>query len=781
MKSTSLSFLFIFCRTYFLQAQSGESVYLHTDKDNYLPGDAIWFKAYFMNNGMLASQHTNLYAAIYDQQGKLIQQKKYPIIDGNASGDFTIPDTLADNYLELAVFTKAQLRNGGDPKYFKRLRLYKKNYSPVASQQKDVSLDIFPEGGHFVSGVTNYLAFKSQFNENNPVSVRGIVKDNTGNVIDSFYTDQSGLGSLQVMPEAGKKYEAVWEFQSTQHSKPLPEAEQSGTAIHTQLVKNKLYYNINKTNNTPANQSLSLQITNGSMTLYSAKIAIKNDLQFTGSIAIDSFISGIADLKLLDDKNDLLQEKWLLIPDNEAQPKIDIVEKNLSAKGKNIIEITSNDSLLTNLSVSVTDINFVRDPASIYENLLMRNYSSNSAASIASALSKSDNQFADMLLLANSSKLKNSFTQKANVDSNFAKDNYLSLKARYTEANSLLPVKDSLNVIITDSIGGRNFYNAKSINQKDFNLDGLIFFDQAKVNYQMAAGKQLVKAIVVSASENMEVPVQISPVSTPLFQVENINENKSDAILSYVNPKTISFNKNVELKEVTVKGRYNNLQNKRILELDDRYSSGMFHGTARGYQVNVLDDENAEMSYDMCSYITRTFPMLTCAGGLAERTVVTRTGGMGMSVGLTPLLFVDEVQYTVPGDISSIQPGEVAYMKYIPGVVAGASFSTPNGVLYIYRRKGNEIPKASPNMGTAIIKGYNLPATFGIPDYSEKQSRLNKDYRSTLYWNPYLTTYKTNNKIRIEYVNSDISVKHLVVVNGINENGVIIHVEKIIE
>ena len=72
---------------------SQETIHLHTDKDIYLPGDNIWFKAYLLNGNQPSPISSNLYAALYDAQGKIIAHKQFPIFDGTAHGDFQISDS----------------------------------------------------------------------------------------------------------------------------------------------------------------------------------------------------------------------------------------------------------------------------------------------------------------------------------------------------------------------------------------------------------------------------------------------------------------------------------------------------------------------------------------------------------------------------------------------------------------------------------------------------------------------------------------------------------------
>ena len=84
-----------------------ETIYMHFDKDIYLPGETIWFKAYLHSVTGISFLSTNLYIGFYTDKGNLLQQKQYPIIEGASNGDFEIPDSLTGNGIQVRAFTKA--------------------------------------------------------------------------------------------------------------------------------------------------------------------------------------------------------------------------------------------------------------------------------------------------------------------------------------------------------------------------------------------------------------------------------------------------------------------------------------------------------------------------------------------------------------------------------------------------------------------------------------------------------------------------------------------------
>ena len=83
-------------------------------------------------------------------------------------------------------------------------------------------------------------------------------------------------------------------------------------------------------------------------------------------------------------------------------------------------------------------------------------------------------------------------------------------------------------------------------------------------------------------------------------------------------------------------------------------------------------------------------------------------------------------------------------------------------------------------MGYTLITGYTKYKEFYSPDYTTNQS-VETDTRTTLYWNPYLLTNKDSKSVKVEFYNNDITRRFRVVIEGMNENGQLARVEKIVE
>lgn len=758
--------------------KSQEKIHLHFDKETYVQGDIIYFKAYLLYNSQPSFLSTNFYVAAYTDDGKLLQQKQYPIFESTSFGDISLPDTINSRTLRIRTFTKG-MQIADTAYYYERTLhiLQQQAAQKIKNSGAKINLQFFAEGGHAVAGLQNVFAIQSLDGMGNPVSVSGtIIEDETTELIDSFYTNENGIGKMQWIPQAGKTYSAVWNDNENKLQKiSLPIHPIYGVLLHVEQLKNKLYCNITKNKSDARIKTLSLKAKYGAEEVYSATADFMNTDQWVQKINLDSLPDGILELVLLDAEKNELQRRLFLNEKNTSQPTILILQKNANAKGENTMELEVTDSLQYNLSVAITDINFNEQGNTIKTDLWLSDtmFLNNRAKQI---LREGDNAQTDILMLT--------VNQATNTTTppNYTKpvDNYLSVQALYSKKNYAMPEENKLILLINDTIAGKQFYKLTPKGQTDFYEEGFIFFDSAQFNFRLDKDKEESEYVFLRrynhfmAAQTIEKqkmefyePTSGNPISNP--DAEILFEN-------FITRKPKKFNEAQTIKEVVIKSRYKNIETIRLLELDQKYTTGMFSGLARGHQLNVLDDKNAWAQSDVLNYITYRLPGLRIKSINGERFINTRKGDYKLFV------FLNEVELLDQEGITDISMTQVAYIKYIPGLVIGSSFVSTNGAVYIYTKKGDEV-EGNNNIGMRKmkLKGYDIAQSFTSPDYSDKKNLLNADRRTTLYWNPYLIMDKVNNKVEINFNNNDVSKKLLLTIEGFTEEGKLIHIEKVIE
>lgn len=101
----------------------------------------------------------------------------------------------------------------------------------------------------------------------------------------------------------------------------------------------------------------------------------------------------------------------------------------------------------------------------------------------------------------------------------------------------------------------------------------------------------------------------------------------------------------------------------------------------------------------------------------------------------------------------------------------------PNAALFITLKSGDEwsADYSPTNIGVVQPLGYQPPAAFYSPRYAwaGQKEQIRPDLRTTLYWNPNVMI--RNGQAAIEFYTADGTVDYSVVVEGVGQQGEIIH------
>ncbi len=131
--------------------------------------------------------------------------------------------------------------------------------------------------------------------------------------------------------------------------------------------------------------------------------------------------------------------------------------------------------------------------------------------------------------------------------------------------------------------------------------------------------------------------------------------------------------------------------------------------------------------------------------------------------------------------IEYINPEDFVLVKVWKGT-SGSTIGSDRGAIVLYTDK-TKSRSSWLNKGFDVFKkeGYSVSREFYSLDYSiiSPQSAF-LDFRPTLYWNPNLKPDKTGNAV-IKFYNDDAAQKFKLVIQGIDEEGKIIIVQKILE
>ncbi len=767
-----------------------EKAHVHFDKDVYMAGETIWFKAYLFSGFSLAAMSKNFYAELINDKGIVLQRKVYPVIESAAVGNFDIPDSLPAGNLIYRGYTTWMLNFDTAFIFQKNIVITDKNgvtdnKKPAADAAKTTLLQFFPEGGNMVNTLESVVAFKANDEYGLPVFVKGNIVNNNGTVITSFSSVHDGMGNFALTPQANETYQAIWiDAAGKQQTTPLPQAKAQGCVLKMSGLGKKKVFMINRTADVPAEwKNVNIIALLGQERVYKAKANLEATQVTSGTIPVTDFPSGILQVTVFSEKWEPIAERIVMINNDNYHfdAELNTPELNTNFRAKNTLEIQVEDTILSNLSLSVTDAAIGRETYAdnIYSRILMTGdikgyvhdpayYFSNYSDSVAANL--------DLVMLTHGWRRYNwsNLARGKKPILKFPNESFLSLDARVFGVTTASPLRsdEELMIFLQQKDSSVQFLQMPKVGIDKFSIPNIVFYDTATVSYQFAKDKKAEQEMSLAFGNNLYKGVKrIDFTNRPVnihIDTSILSRTKflADRLSRYGSKFTAG---GTVLETVTVKTKVRS----PLQELEDKYASGLFKG-GDGYSFD-LTNEPASGMYDIFSYLQGKVAGLQITGTGSNANVSWR--------GSATSLFLNEI----PGDasmLSSVNINDIAYIKVLRPPFMGSFGGGAGGAIAIYTKKGNDV-KPTPGTGLAktIVTGYSSAKEFYSPNYKDLSASADvaADYRSTLYWNPVILTDATRKKVKVEFYNNDITKAYRVVLEGVNEIGKMVRIEKVIQ
>jgi hypothetical protein len=643
-------------------------------------------------------------------------------------------------------------------------------------------VNFFPEGGNVIGNVKNTIAFKCTDKNGIPKDIEGKILDVTGKEIVSFKSTHNGMGSFSFVPKTGEQYNAECLLASSQKKmQPLPTALAEGVVLNIIRNSGKVFFSLDAT--TVVNENfvpdyiLAVQ-----ENLVAFKVAVPKSVKIlNGEIPASQLPSGILQLTVFNKENKPLAERLMFINSGDFIPTGDF-QKNkvdITRRAKNVFSFNLQDTIAGTFSVSVTDADSEMPQA---DNIVSRFLLSSDIKGIvfnpAYYFENNDllrQQQLDLVMITNGWRryswneiLSNRFPSMA-----FKDPSYISLKAQALYPSTGKPLINSdITIFAKTKDNKMEFLSAATDSAGHFSVEGMMFEDTAKLSFQSNfTQNSRVNARIISPSlggffYSVKTPLPALLQQTPeeklmqKYKHDNINNNMArfDGIL---------------LDEVKIKAK---LKSER-----EKYEKKYVSARMGGMPVKELDflTDPTTSTQNIFDYLQSRVNGVRITGGPLNYSVQYRNN-MSLLGGPIPMnIFLDEMQVE-PGQIATLRIQEVALVRvYGGGGLAGGA----GGALAIYTKKGDGNIHDNSKMHTEfLIEGFSPTKEFFSPDYAvNNETNILTDERTTLYWNPYLITNAQNRSISFSFYNSDKAKKFKVVLEGMMEDGKLLHIEKLIE
>ncbi|MFY7840746.1 MAG: hypothetical protein ACOVP7_10755 [Lacibacter sp.] len=245
-----------------------------------------------------------------------------------------------------------------------------------------------------------------------------------------------------------------------------------------------------------------------------------------------------------------------------------------------------------------------------------------------------------------------------------------------------------------------NYNKVIEVNEdKSFVLPKLIFENKASVFFNFVGTKRKQKPDIVI--QQLPVPSAYDSVSTTTFDFgANLFTSAEYDSLQRINklpPNAVRVEgKGKELQQIVITGT----RKTKLEKYKEQYSSALFNNIMEK-EYDFLDNDDILTYTDCISFLLTRMPGLTLSND--------RSGGdqvLFWRKEKVKAYFIDEMEVDF-NQVQMLDVSTIAYLKFIPTVLAGSMNSGNGGGVVVYTRKGEFMrPGVAHNSYIFSIKGY---------------------------------------------------------------------------
>ena len=771
----------------FIQPQ--EKIYIQTDRNTYLAGEPIWFKAHATLNEKPTVLSKILYIELVGEDGKLADKKMLKLINGNTHGGIdTKPSYPSGNYL-LRGYTLWML-NFPEFIFEKKISIINsdnaKGQAKKNTVKEDISIAFYPEGGNLINGIKSTVAFKAADQFNNPAAIKGNIVNNKNEKVVSIETMHNGMGKFEFTPKEGEIYKAeITASNGKQKTVLLPSVNPEGVVLtvdnsslsKTFVLVSKSEKNSNLYNNLILVAQINYQVA------YMGKLNIDEGLD-AAAINKKNLPPGIMQITVLTEDGKPLAERIVFVANNDSNKNvINNLTVNTQKRQKNSISINVAQYKNINAAVAITNATAGNNIAT--ENILssfllssdIKGKIHNPVQYFSDKTPATLNNL-DLVMLTNGwrrFKLEDIMANKFPM-LNYPFETGMTITGKVLESNGKSVLKaGKVNLIINGEDSTKIISQANTNSASAFVIDNIDYKKEAAVFYQGANlnNKEAIVAVKFAPAFFDTLKIPAAGINDIFFSSEAVSA--SDYYNQIILKKQqLDSSKVKTLGEVVVKAKKTSV----VDSLNMQYASDIFYESDQTIPVDTEVNNG-----DIWQFLRRMVPGISVIrADTGTQVNFTRYQGLDYfseNAGGGVQFFLNEIAVTADV-VESLYAEDIGLVKVYKGnsaIILGAS----RGAIALYTVKGKST-RDWRKKGFDFFKklGYSASREFNPIDYSViKPESEFSDLRTTIYWNPSISI--KDGIATIEFYNDDVCKKYKVVIEGIDANGKLLYAEKEIE
>ena len=735
-----------------------EKIYVHTDKEFYMPGEIMWFKVYVVDALSLRPSdisHVAYIDVLNGDNASVLQTKVELGVSKANNGSLYIPNDMPSGIYRVTAYTHLMKNLGPESFYTKQITLQNPflDGDQIVREEgiRDHVLRLYPESGVLLDGVATRIGYKLVGNNGKGTRFEALVLENDSVEVARVTANQYGMGSFSFTPKLGKQYtmRAAVERGDTVNAS-FPAIEKEGYLFNVlNNEKSRLDIAISASQNY-ANKSVSLQVRSQEHIICTIDAHLDDESKATAFIEKVLLPDGVICLTLLDDHDHPVAERLVFqYPERRLDIATSLNTETINKRDG--IELFIKSSVggrptASDLSVSVYKVHPLQGLPTddIRSYLWLQSEVSGHIEDIEYYFSDTEqNQLErdmdNMLLTQGWRKINLKYDEGYIVE---YKSHRITL--RYTDKVSDRPLVGEQVFL---SVPGK--HNKLYLGETDSN--GIAMFNVKGIY----GTTQLATTLASNQESNVEL---LSPFYTSHLLIDTAKYEKNFA----------AFKTDILRHSINVQVENAYLKRQRAQYLAPKVDTIPFYGSAD--KTYWLDDYTR---FVVMEEVLREY--------VPEISVRKRQTDFGLRVldrlnrvyfMTNPLMILDGVPLLNANEIMYYDPLKVEKMdivntKYFHGSLTYdgvVSFSTYNGVL-----EGFEL---NPSTTLLNYEGLQYEREFYTPVYDTKEQRESRmpDMRNVLLWKPNLKLDDTGETVLIINT-SDLSGDYAIVVQGLDDQG----------
>ncbi|MFN0082953.1 MAG: hypothetical protein ACKVOM_10595 [Ferruginibacter sp.] len=700
-----------------------EKIYIQYDKQNYLVGETMWFKAYLMEGYLPAVKSTVIAIELMNDSGRVIEKKILPIVGSAAIGDFVLPKTLYEGIYTIRAYTKQLMNFGTTNFYTHALNIF--NPEKRNTKIPEESVYFFPEGGNFVAGTQNTVAFKCTDQAGMPQAVEGKISDSKGKDVAGLISSHDGMGKFDFIPLAGETYLATCLIAGKYKKETLlPIVKEEGVVLSIKKEGQNLRFSVDAKTGTSQNM-----VPDYMMGTEENQLAFKVPLQFSGkkmvgTIPAQQLPTGILQVTIFNKQNQPLAERLVFINTEDYKSNGALLTDTLSfaARKKNVFSLNFLDTLSGNYAVSVTSNEIEsNDQDNIVSRFLLSSDIKGYVFNPSYYFEKKDQEHADNLDLVMLTNGWRRYTWNEILSNRFPsmgiKDpNYITVKGILKDPITSKPLANKSYSVFLKTTSNKNldFLPMQTNSVGEFTLDGLIFSDTARLIIKSPTTKKtdLLLSFNSTTLSNLFYVPKVQLPNYYFFAPDDIRYREISSLYKLNNSNNFS---GITLDEIKVKVRA-----KTEREIFEKANTTGRLGSSAIKEIDFLT-EPVSSGLNILDYLKSKLTGVNITGGPIDYSLVFRNTRTLLGGPVQMNIFLDELEVR-PADVATLKVSDVALVQVFNNNLSSGS----GGTLAIFRKRdaGTLSNNLLANTTEAFVEGFSDTKEFFSPDYSIEKKVL---------------------------------------------------------